>query len=877
MSPASISVAKSAPVSPATPVSLVSLSAAKSAPASPNGRWFDYTARDKFSVRRNPVFSPQSVTAAKTFLRIGSRIPSRPPSNSCIPPSSRVATTKSMVCCHGCHGLMGSGQHNGSAPGKNVCVLPHSSDCKGGVEEDDKWRACPLGYTPGMVMSETGFESTLQYTDFRPGNGTGQGSTPIISVRSQSVQLPLLPGQEGDLGDLLRFQLQADGEGARRRVIQERIPGMMYAGSPGGNGQCDSQAHVPPVPGQSNPLATGLIDDVAALRANNQQEVQRTESSELTMANIRGMPGMRDQADSHVNHFQDIVPALSAAPSAPPPGLYPQGEMSHRLLTENQPDLPPRLMECRVGDGAYSFAAGQLPTDVVNNMLPKNTQSSDEMVAAQAQYAELLNKQTAAMEELRQLRAAQEQQAAAAVQVRQEQQAALQAQQRAVALQQQRQRIAKAAAELQATQAALTQQRQYQNASVLTHGSRFTQMAGKVIGIDSASDFQQSTAEYEYFVDPNGRRCRALKTPARMTATAPQPTRWEDRWSPVTGRKYQIQVTVPTTAVPPAPVQDTVRTQQPIWRYDPITGQQYSQVTAPVPRVTNFQEAHNNHQQSVLQQSVIHPSYSSQLPQASQMYQQQQSAGSAQLRTVSPHQFHQQQAGADLTNPVRSSDGDHTLTDQLREKMKGIVSLVEKGDSSKSIKLIDYVKRCPTKWAKNVTKENMNLPIYAYGTTSELVASLSGRAEPMSQAILLAKLQHMQNVFEICCQNSTMTEFSNYAWVLSRDYASKVQNKVDQQLTDWTSMAAGVQTADLVSAQFEFPRPAEKKDKKEDPTKKDVLCTTYNSCTTEKKCNYEVANPGRSCQRKHECSYCRKQLNKGMKHQALKCPNKEDQ
>ena len=205
--------------------------------------------------------------------------------------------------------------------------------------------------------------------------------------------------------------------------------------------------------------------------------------------------------------------------------------------------------------------------------------------------------------------------------------------------------------------------------------------------------------------------------------------------------------------------------------------------------------------------------------------------------------------------------------------MRGIVKLVERGDSHKKLKLIDYVRRCPTKWAKEVTNENMNLPVFAYGLTSELVASLSGRSDPLPPAVLLAKLQHMQSVLEICCQNSTLQEYNNYGWVLARDYATKVQNKVDQQLTDWVQMPAGVQTADLVSAQCEFPRPAKKVEKVE-LNKKVTLCTTFNTCRSEKKCEYEVANLGKVCQRKHECSYCRKHLNKGNTHQAWKCPNK---
>ena len=788
---------------------------------------------------------------------------------------------------------MGSGQHNGSAPGKNICVLAHSSTCKGGIGEDEKWRACPTGYTPGMVMSETGFEHTLQYTDFTPGVNPDQGSTPIVP-RSGSVQLPLLAGQgdDGDdeVGDLVRFQLQANGEGARSKVIKERFPGMFYTESPAVDTQSDC---LPPT--GSFPAGSGLHEDVAALRATNQQQVQQSiGSSDLTIAGIRQTVGMRDDVEQQMSYFRDMIPAWSAAPSAPAPGLQLHGQLS---LAAEQQGLPPSVSECRVGSGAYNFTSAQLPT----SNQPDQNVASHEMLAAQKQYEGILKEQALANEELNRLRAAQQQQAAGAASLLHLQQAQaareaavrqqkeqLAAQQQAAALLEQKQRVTQATNQLQATQAALRRQKQqYQNASVLTHGNYYTQAAGNiptrtapVLGV------QQSNSEYEYFVGADGGMCRGLKTPAPAPAVVHKPTHWENRWSPTTGRLYQVQVPATPPVGMPAPPhhQATPAIQPPIWRFDPITGQPYQSA----PNVSL-----HNQQQSVFPQSVTHPPRTTQLPSVSpqQLYQQQIAGAvnlsqsvihpshTTQLHSVSPHQLHQQHQRqiaetANLSHSVPADDS--SMSGQIREKLQGIVSMVEKGDSLKKMKLNDYVKRCPAKWSKDVTSENMNLPVYAYGTTSELVASLSGRAEPLPEAVLLAKLQHMQNVFEICCQNSTLQEYNNYGWVLARDYASKVQNKVDQKLMDWGTMSAGVQTADLVSAQFEFPRPAlPKKDLKDDKKDK-TICTTFNTCTTEKKCDYEVANPGRTCLRKHECSHCRKHLNRGNKHQVWKCPNKSD-
>ena len=177
--------------------------------------------------------------------------------------------------------------------------------------------------------------------------------------------------------------------------------------------------------------------------------------------------------------------------------------------------------------------------------------------------------------------------------------------------------------------------------------------------------------------------------------------------------------------------------------------------------------------------------------------------------------------------------------------------------------------------AHDQVQNTMNLPVFGYGAVAELVASMSGRADPLPENVILAKLTHLQNVFEVCCINSTETELCSYGWTLARDYSLKVQEKIDQQLISWESISQGIQTDVLVSSQMEFPRPAKEKEPiKKGPDYDKPLCTTYNKCTTEGKCEFEVRNPGRSCLRKHECSWCRQNKNQLRKHQELKCASK---
>ena len=187
---------------------------------------------------------------------------------------------------------------------------------------------------------------------------------------------------------------------------------------------------------------------------------------------------------------------------------------------------------------------------------------------------------------------------------------------------------------------------------------------------------------------------------------------------------------------------------------------------------------------------------------------------------------------------------------------------------------MDYAKRCPTKWAADIKPATLNLALYRYGALAELEAALVEGNEVNKE--VLGKVRHVKNTFEVCCVNSDAKDFVSYGWILARDYAWKVENKVEQGITSCQAMPVGVQTSDLVLAQCEYPRPSKTIPKPADDKNQKKLCTTYNHCATMDKCEYEVTNPDKTCQRRHECSYCRKYFNQGYKHQEVKCSKKRD-
>ena len=798
------------------------------------------------------------------------------------------------MVCHGCHGPIGEGAHVGSATGKNLCKFLHSPSCPGGILDDGSWKACPVGYVLGMVMSGTGFEQTLDTMDFRPENLLSS-STPAAGLPAGGVPLT-------SEADLLRFQRQAQGE-----AVRERMPGMVYAG-PGG------QSSALPTPvfhglesGDNLPqsLPSEVENQVLILRAKNQQAQSQVAAgdAQLTIAGVRKSPGMEEIVGNQMDEFQQIIPSLSAAQSAfLPPKVQSsldqqqigsqqqelaQSEAEYAELLSQQQQMTESLRVARDAQ-AYLFQqqkqqqqislqtpAWQHTVQPDNTLLGSGSQPADgqldlqrELLLQQREQQRLQGALELQRQQYSTLLAQQQQQAALLAAQKQK----FEQEQAAAKVREQREKNARIAAELKAAQQALATlqlgqtnashsqthlqqqaQQMFPNNTAASGTGNFARAAqANSVPVMSSSEAGDAlfTPEYDFFRRPDGSTYKVLKLqnvkgPAGVSVP---PLDQQQRYSPQLGQSlHQSSLPAAGTAFYE-------------WRVNQVTGLPYKVLVQPAPHHQFQQQAWQAPQQ--LHSNV--PSVNIQQQQQDQTMLQPQPYRSPQLSQTAG-----QPPGT--TSGLRNS----SMAQQLKEKVAGIVTLVESGGEAKKLKLLDYVKSCPAKWAKKVTLDNMNLPVYGYGVTAELTASLSGRAPEMSQEVLLAKLQHLQNTFSVCCLNTTDKEFSNYGWVLARDYAMKVQDRVNQNLTSWESLTSDVQTSDLVASQMEFPRPAEKKvlDKKNDD-RKQVLCSTWNTCTTDKKCQYEVEHPDRTCLRKHECSHCRATLKQSNKHQAWKCPSK---
>ena len=383
------------PVTPRSPVdiSVASQKISGSVESRPieGGTW----TRLKFS--SDPVYDPPSVEVAKRFLRTafgtkGFELPSGfrqltsdtplTSSQPCQDPATcpPAKMQNRVMTCHACHLVMGGGNHNGSAPGKNVCTLKHSNLCLGGIPESDNWKGCPVGYVSNyQSYNVTGFSQTLDDNHFQlaqsstpavtpgPGlafqqsqisgqqqqvpvphgifsQGTVTGSPALLGAAGSTTATPGLPpldrigsGSSSVLDDDLvaahRFHRQANGEGARSRVIQERVPSRVTF-----QNRIVASEH-------SSSFPQDLEQEVAELRAYNQQAAQLLhqvqDQPHLTIGSIRNEPGLKDTVEQQLSGFRGQAPVLSSAPSAPAPGLPTSGAFFH---------TPPQFYQ-QAGDG----------------------------------------------------------------------------------------------------------------------------------------------------------------------------------------------------------------------------------------------------------------------------------------------------------------------------------------------------------------------------------------------------------------------------------------------------------------------------------------------------------------------------------------------
>ena len=218
---------------------------------------------------------------------------------------------------------------------------------------------------------------------------------------------------------------------------------------------------------------------------------------------------------------------------------------------------------------------------------------------------------------------------------------------------------------------------------------------------------------------------------------------------------------------------------------------------------------------------------------------------------------------------LQSSSSIHSrTTNSLQEEKQGKIPSI-----------VQFARSCPVSWTSKVTSDKLNMGLWCWSFIADLLATRTGQASPLQPGELEARLQHYLNVLEIALQPGSSSDFDNHVWRVARLYAEKVQHKVDRGDT-WLGFdqryGSDSQPHELMAAEKELatkPSKAPKQTKDEEVKKDDKKrnCTTWNSSSTEGKCEYEVQYDGRSCSRRHECSWCKEKGKKSLGHQRSFC------
>ena len=855
----------------------------------------------------------------------------------------RGRPTTTMQTCHGCHGPIGGGSHTGSATGKNNCTFPHNPVCTGGILEDSTWRGCPEGYiltgfdqtlatqdfqTPATMQQQSQVvqpspdasllglenphvtpnlteEQMREHMDRLQRQEMGEGARPrdnqiphpiqkqidshraLNQVQSSNMDQPSSAG-------LVISDLRADHHsrtlvGSQIADLRQKIPSLSAAPTaqvPTGPGLLDNQQQPVPSPQLGGAYALpphGVQPLLSADTGPSTTQPPRAATStpqgfpHVVQAphtlHVQGTHQITQQQSQHQRIPQGAVQAL---PIQTGQGYSGQSHPQQQTVPPSQPKvhlpLHPQQVQQNHVAGQYSSGRQFLPQSFQQTHSPRHDQVASfqplPYPPQPPQQGQIFPPQ----------------------------------------------------------QHSCCPPNQYQTKRV-DRSYRQPVIEGSYNGGSQQGHVSSQPYSANSFGYVQQQPSQGCAPPTNHPAVSTVQYKTEYRCSPTTGRLYTVQV---ATESPVQPLRE--------WRCHPVTGERYQVLLSPphpqgltshqlppqanqepVPfhsyGVPQVQDGHilshrgcDQAQHHVLLQGSLHqqgghtpvqvnhglvsgrpPVVAGQVPATQQQpghpqYPHQYVLHGDQSH-VAPHLLVQGDQNQGLLPPTPH----HIAADQcevpdqpqqdLQKKIRGINKLMEGGVTKMPAKTLDFAKLCPAKWAKKTNSESINLPLYVYGSVTELESSLSGRSSTLSAGDFLAKLRHIKNYLEVCCLNSEPSDFKSYGWTIAKDYAMKVEVGVEQNLRSWESMSGGVQTDHLLLAQMDFPRPVQPPKKREPDTKGGTTakerCKTYNTCRTEDKCEYEVTHPDRKCILKHECSWCKQNLKQSYRHQEWACKKKQ--
>ena len=180
-------------------------------------------------------------------------------------------------------------------------------------------------------------------------------------------------------------------------------------------------------------------------------------------------------------------------------------------------------------------------------------------------------------------------------------------------------------------------------------------------------------------------------------------------------------------------------------------------------------------------------------------------------------------------------------------------------------------------YSKDVSKDNLNLACFSFGSAKHLLALSDGTLPSVSKKEFNNRLQHFINVLEISLLNSHLSDFDSPSWREARCYSERVLHDIETDYKDWLTLDRSIdptcwtmarqsrETSDYSSPDLSENYIAETEIKK---------CTSWDLFRKEG-CQYEYLNPGRKCKFVHSCVICEANGVPDMPHKAWQCPDNQ--
>ena len=123
---------------------------------------------------------------------------------------------------------------------------------------------------------------------------------------------------------------------------------------------------------------------------------------------------------------------------------------------------------------------------------------------------------------------------------------------------------------------------------------------------------------------------------------------------------------------------------------------------------------------------------------------------------------------------------------------------------------LDFIKLSSFSYSKKVDHKNINLSSFAFGSIKHLLALSDGTLPPVSKVEFNSRLQHLANIFEIVCINSTLNDFKHESWSEGNEYCERVLSDIEHNVKSWETLSRSIdstcwQFAKSFADQFDTP------------------------------------------------------------------------